>query len=534
MNNHSNHNGGGPRVVTIHKSETGFGFNVRGQVSEGGQWRPINGELYPPLQHVSAVLEGGAAEKAGVRRGDRILEVNGASVEGAEHRYVVELIKQGGDALKLTVISVSQKEAERLEPSDETSGFSYIDYSEKRSLPISIPDYSLVESRTGEKYVVYNIYMAGRHLCARRYREFFSLHNELKKEFPDFNFPKLPGKWPFTLTEQQIDSRRRGLEVYLERVCAVKVIAESSPVHHFLNDNDTVQGMLVDLKVQVPDGSLVCVAQPRTATAAQVFAAAAEKLQLPKHCTPYWALFEIVEYNFERKVGDDELPHHLYIQNYSTATATCLAIHRWVFDPQRELVLCEDDRQHLWLYHLAVEGVNRGHITPTDALYQLKALQDPARKHQYLQVPCPLLLGILLKSQVIEFAWDSIDNYEVNEEALAFCFSFRQSAELNRWVKIFTPYSHYLADCFERVLDERRNEERRGDNRCCRGEGEGGNKCCRGEGEGGNRCCRGEGEGDNRYSRRDNRQVVGVKPFEIREIVSAHNRVRGGSVKRVL
>lgn len=65
----------GPRVVTIYKTDTGFGFNVRGQVSEGGQWRPINGELYPPLQHVSAVLEGGAAEQAGIRKGDRILEV---------------------------------------------------------------------------------------------------------------------------------------------------------------------------------------------------------------------------------------------------------------------------------------------------------------------------------------------------------------------------------------------------------------------------------------------------------------------------
>lgn len=64
-----------PRVVTIYKSETGFGFNVRGQVSEGGQLRSINGELYAPLQHVSAVLEGGAAEAAGIRKGDRILEV---------------------------------------------------------------------------------------------------------------------------------------------------------------------------------------------------------------------------------------------------------------------------------------------------------------------------------------------------------------------------------------------------------------------------------------------------------------------------
>lgn len=65
----------GPRVVTIFKSETGFGFNVRGQVSEGGQLRSINGELYAPMQHISAVLEGGAAEKSGIRKGDRILEV---------------------------------------------------------------------------------------------------------------------------------------------------------------------------------------------------------------------------------------------------------------------------------------------------------------------------------------------------------------------------------------------------------------------------------------------------------------------------
>jgi len=65
----------GPRVVTITKSETGFGFNVRGQVSEGGVLKSINGVLYAPLQHVSAVLEGGAAQRAGIRKGDRILEV---------------------------------------------------------------------------------------------------------------------------------------------------------------------------------------------------------------------------------------------------------------------------------------------------------------------------------------------------------------------------------------------------------------------------------------------------------------------------
>ncbi|EJW77775.1 nucleoside diphosphate kinase, partial [Wuchereria bancrofti] len=61
---------------------TGFGFNVKGQVSEGGQLRSINGELYAPLQHVSAVLRGGAAAKAGLLKGDRILQIHYQELQG--------------------------------------------------------------------------------------------------------------------------------------------------------------------------------------------------------------------------------------------------------------------------------------------------------------------------------------------------------------------------------------------------------------------------------------------------------------------
>ncbi|VDM44316.1 unnamed protein product [Toxocara canis] len=110
-----------PHLVTIIKSDTGFGFNVKGQVSEGGQLRSINGELYAPLQHVSAVMRHGAAEKAGLLKGDRILQVNGVNVEGATHKQVVELIKEGGDRLVLVVISVDAVDAERFDggPADD-------------------------------------------------------------------------------------------------------------------------------------------------------------------------------------------------------------------------------------------------------------------------------------------------------------------------------------------------------------------------------------------------------------------------------
>lgn len=65
--------------------------------------KSIGGRLYGPLQHVSAVLQGGAAEKVGVRPGDRIIEVNSNRVEGATHSQVVNLIRQGGDSISLKV-----------------------------------------------------------------------------------------------------------------------------------------------------------------------------------------------------------------------------------------------------------------------------------------------------------------------------------------------------------------------------------------------------------------------------------------------
>ena len=64
-----------PRSIIVKKTNNGFGFNVRGQVFEGGQVKAIHGTLYGPLQHVSAVSGRGSAEKAGLCVGDKILEV---------------------------------------------------------------------------------------------------------------------------------------------------------------------------------------------------------------------------------------------------------------------------------------------------------------------------------------------------------------------------------------------------------------------------------------------------------------------------
>ncbi|XP_031635857.1 sorting nexin-27 [Contarinia nasturtii] len=480
----------GPRVVTIVKTETGFGFNVRGQISEGGQLRSINGQLYAPLQHVSACLDNGAAEKAGIKKGDRILEVNHVNVEGATHKQVVDLIKSGGDCLTLTVISVTQQEAEKLEPQDEP-GYSYIDYSEKRSLPISIPDYNTV-NRNGERYITFNIHMAGRQLCSRRYREFANLHAALKKEFTGFNFPKLPGKWPFQLSEQQLDARRRGLEQYLEKVCAVRVIAESDNMQEFLTDSeDDLASSPVDIKIMLPDHEVVTVSVRKSANAQQVWDLLVQRAKLTSYTQQYFYLFEIVEYNFERKLQPNEIPHQLYVQNYSTASSTCLCVRRWLFSIDRETTLPQGEQAAKFIFYQAVEEVNRNNIRAEGRLYELKALQDAKKASEYLALARTLpgygdvvfphcacdsrkeghvipAIGMTsfrliacredgsLESQTVDLMWNTILRWESDEESMAFCFEYSRNEKPPRWVKVYTPYHSYLADCFDRIVEERK------------------------------------------------------------------------------
>lgn len=53
------------------------------------------------------------------------------------------------------------------------------------------------------------------HLVMTKYDFFVCI--QLKRQFSDFLFPRLPGKWPFALSDAQVDARRRGLEDYMEK-----------------------------------------------------------------------------------------------------------------------------------------------------------------------------------------------------------------------------------------------------------------------------------------------------------------------------
>ncbi|XP_069804019.1 Na(+)/H(+) exchange regulatory cofactor NHE-RF4 isoform X2 [Dendropsophus ebraccatus] len=83
-----------PRKLHLVRCPQGYGFLLRQEKCLGGQGQFLR-ELDPGLP----------AEVAGMREGDRLLGVNGQSVEGLEHEDIVSLIQESGKQVTLLVIS---------------------------------------------------------------------------------------------------------------------------------------------------------------------------------------------------------------------------------------------------------------------------------------------------------------------------------------------------------------------------------------------------------------------------------------------
>ena len=59
-----------------------------------------------------------------------------------------------------------------------------------------------------------------------------------------------------------------------------------------------------------------------------------------------------------------------------------------------------------------------------------------------------------VEDQVIEFSWDSITTYELEEEGMSFMFQYRRPGKPDRWVRIFSHFYVFLFECFEKIQEE--------------------------------------------------------------------------------
>ncbi|XP_068103726.1 disks large homolog 3 isoform X3 [Hyperolius riggenbachi] len=121
-----------PRKIILHKGSTGLGFNIVGGEDGEGIF-------------VSFILAGGPADLSGeLRRGDRILSVNGANLRSATHEQAAAALKRAGQTVTI-VAQYRPEEYSRFESkihdlreqmmnSSMSSGSGSLRTSEKRSL----------------------------------------------------------------------------------------------------------------------------------------------------------------------------------------------------------------------------------------------------------------------------------------------------------------------------------------------------------------------------------------------------------------
>lgn len=80
-----------PRLCFITKGERGYGFHLHGERNRGGQF-------------IRKVEPGSCADLAGLRAGDRVVEVNGENVENETHHEVVSRIREVDFRTRLLVV----------------------------------------------------------------------------------------------------------------------------------------------------------------------------------------------------------------------------------------------------------------------------------------------------------------------------------------------------------------------------------------------------------------------------------------------
>ena len=69
----------------------GYGFN-------------LHAEKDKPGQYIGSVDVDSPADDAGLKQGDRIIEVNGQNIEAKSHQEVIQCIKSGGNETQLLVV----------------------------------------------------------------------------------------------------------------------------------------------------------------------------------------------------------------------------------------------------------------------------------------------------------------------------------------------------------------------------------------------------------------------------------------------
>lgn len=281
--------------------------------------------------------------------------------------------------------------------------------------------------------------------------------------------------------------RRCGLERFLVSACTIVEVFESNIIRQFLVLEE-VRPLLVPMKILMPDHSLMEIKVAPEESTEEVYNRVVNHLGLRTDVLPCFALFEVTQENFERKLTADELPYKIFVKHQLSNLSSGVSFKKWIFSPAKEASICRDPLVLSLIHSQAMEGIRRKEFLAGDRESEIENLNLSGTRAEVMEVirhlefygciifpHCPsdsrknghVVCSIsydgfrlaacttagLPEDNVLEFDWSRILSYEIQSDA--FTFTFSRGERGPRTVSIYTKYSQYLLECFDQVLMER-------------------------------------------------------------------------------
>ncbi|XP_003699194.2 sorting nexin 17 isoform X1 [Megachile rotundata] len=257
----------------------------------------------------------------------------------------------------------------------------------------SIPDTQEFIDSAGNTYVGYNIHINGLFHCTVRYKQLYSLHEQLTKDL-NICLPPFPPKKFFPLTVNQQEERRFSLEKYIQSIGQNAVVNNSGMLNGFLLNaqQETVGGPCDDeiMDIFLMNGSKIIVNVSTGDHSSNVLRKVCKHLKLPDQYHFYFALYIVAQDEDNsiyllRKLQDFESP---FITNkHMRVIGSRVVLGRNYWDVGYDLKLMSNAVALNLLYIQAVAEVRRGWILVTDELKnQLTTLQNYEKRREYLDI----------------------------------------------------------------------------------------------------------------------------------------------------
>ncbi|GAV01597.1 hypothetical protein RvY_12285 [Ramazzottius varieornatus] len=256
----------------------------------------------------------------------------------------------------------------------------------------SIADTEELLDAFGSTYISYRLCCNGTYHGSARYREFFDLHETLRKDY--HTLPCFPPKKLFNLTAVELSGRRTALEKYMQNLGQSSELLNTAALQDFLQ---RIQLRSCDKlqpgthNVFLLNGNCIEVKVDPKIPASELLEMVCHEIKLPSELTHYFALFlakeENKRYTLFKRFFSFELPFVVCSLNSNGSSSLRIILRKGYWDSSFDAQMLESRVGTNLLFVETVDAINRGWILPSpEQKSHLENLQSKGSRKELVQV----------------------------------------------------------------------------------------------------------------------------------------------------